>query len=741
MTKLPPRSLALVLFAVAAACAKHSGSVAGLVAGTPPRFETRTEISTGVGTHSDYRVADFNGDGVLDMAVISLTGELRILLGDGTSFVGAQEQQIGGVPSWIAGGDFDSDGDQDLVIVRSGADSTDLWLNDGAGTFSPSGSILGQADSVTVGDLNGDGNLDIAVARPGADDLTVAFGDGTGNFSSQTLVALPGGGKAFSPVIGDLDRDGIGDLAVADPINDRVVIYRGSNYSNFGTEYCELLVPGAPGGLVFGDLSGDGQTDLVVSAFNANRYVVITQLLGSQPQVQGGGGGVFGNPCNYQSFNVQVPARPSLATVGDVTGDGVNDLVACLAFNATMCIAPGLAGGGVTTQFLLDSTGLPLRPFVADFDGNGRNDLFALSGLGDRVNLWFAKADGTLAGARNYNSGLPGSSWIEGGDFDGDGDAEILTGSQANTQLSVLGGDGSGGLAVEALVNVGLPVYQIESADLDSDGLPDLVVGVEGGLRLLRNRSTPGSYQFDVLPGSPAVIASSNYPFGIALADFDRDGDFDIAACDYVGGGVHIVPGTPTPFQFGSESVVALGGGPVDVVAADFTGDGLFDLAVSRAEEADIVVLRNDGAAGFSPFLNVPVGQSPNYLVTADFNRDGRADLVVSNANSGTVSVLFGSASGLSGQSYAAGAAPTALLARDLTGDGIVDILVTSLTSGDFRVLVGDGNGSFPLLPTFAGTFGASDAVLQDMNGDGKPDLMISSLITNRVSLVRNIRQ
>ncbi|MCU0863101.1 MAG: VCBS repeat-containing protein [Planctomycetes bacterium] len=739
MTKLPPRSLALVLFAVAAACAKHSGNIAGLSAGSPPRFETRSEISTGVGTHADYRVADFDGDGKLDMAVISLTGELRILLGNGTSFVGAQEQQIGGLPSWISGGDFDSDGDQDLVIVRATVDSTDIWLNDGAGTFTPGGAIAGQADAVAVGDLDADGNLDIALARPGADDLTVAFGNGSGGFSSQVMVQLPGGGKAFSPVIGDIDRDGIADLAFADPGNDRVVIYRGGNASTFGSDYCELNVPGAPGGLVFGDLSGDTRPDLVVSAFNANRYVVVTDLFG--PTLRGGGGTIFGNQCQFVSFDVPVPARPSLAAIGDVTGDGVNDLVACLAFNATMCIAPGLPSGGVSTQFLLDSTGLPLRPFIADFDGNGRNDLFALSGLGDRVNLWFAKADGTLAGARNFSSGLPGSSWMEGGDFDGDGDSELVTGSQANTQLSVLGGNGSGGLAVETLVEAGLPIFQIKSADLDNDGRPDLVVGVQGGIRLLRNRSTPGNYSFEVLPGSPAVIASSNYPFGIALADFDRDGDFDIALCDYEGGGVHIVPGTPTPFAFGAETVVALGGGPVDVAAADFTGDGLLDLAVSRTDLADILVLRNDGAGGFAQFLAVPVGQSPNYLVTSDFNRDGRADLVVSNADSGTISVLFGSVNGLSGQTYAAGSSPTALLARDLTGDGIEDILVTSLTSGDFRVLVGDGSGSFPLLPTFAGTFGASDAVLQDMDGDARPDLMISSLITNRVSMVRNIRE
>jgi hypothetical protein len=150
-------------------------------------------------------------------------------------------------------------------------------------------------------------------------------------------------------------------------------------------------------------------------------------------------------------------------------------------------------------------------------------------------------------------------------------------------------------------------------------------------------------------------------------------------------------------------------------------------------------VLRNDGGLAFSQFLTVPVGDSPNYLITADFNVDGRADLVVSNADSGSVSVLFGLPTGFSGQSYPAGSMPTALLAEDMTNDGRPDILVASLAGGDFRVMVGDGKGGFPQLSSFPGTWGASNAVLQDMDADGRRDLVISSLITHRVSLVRNI--
>lgn len=739
MTQQHPRRLALVLAAaVAAGCARHSGDLAGVVVGSLPIFETRIDVPTGSSAHSDYYVADFNGDGKLDMAVISLTGELRVLIGSGTSFAIGQELQIGGLPSWMAGGDFDGDGDQDLVVVRSVGNTTDIWLNDGNGTFAQAGTLQVGADAlaVAVGDFDDDGDLDVAVSRPGAPEIVIGFGDGAGGFVGQQQITLPGGGVAFGLTAGDVTGDNRDDLIVSDTGQSRVLIFSGSAPTDFGTNYLELSVPGTPGAVALGDLSGDQVPDLVVSAFNANKYVVITSF-GIEGQLPGGGGG--GQVGFYSSFDIPVPARPSLATIADVTGDGVNDLVACLAFTASLFVWEQPQGKSESNTFVLDTTGYPLRPFAGDFDQNGKNDVTALAGNGSLVNLWLSRNSGALLGARSYDSGLPGASWMDGGDFDGDGDAELIVGSDSGTQLSILGALAGGKLAPEFTIDVGLPIHQLEVGDLDLDGRPDVVVGVPGGLRILRNQSTPGGYSFSMLPGSVGTIASGSYPFGITIGDFNRDGRQDIAFCDFVGGALHIVPGTATPFVFGAEIVIGLGGGPVDVAAADFTGDGLLDFAVSRQNLSDIVVLRNLGNNAYTEFLTVPVGASPNYLVTADFNRDGRADLVVSNADSGTVSVLFGTPQGFSGQSFAAGAAPTALLARDLTNDGAPDILVASLQSGDFRVLVGDGRGGFPLLPRFPGTLGASDAVLQDMTGDGLPDLMISSLVTNRVSLVRRV--
>lgn len=738
MNRLVARTSLLLLAALAAACSRSStGGGGGLGLGAQPAFETRVELETGSANHADYHVADLDGDTVLDMAVVSLTGELRVLLGSGASFSLGQQLQLGGLPLWLSGGDFDQDGDEDLVVVRSDAGETNILANDGNGTFSVAGSIASGANAlaVAVGDLNGDGALDVAVSRPSQPEVVCGFGDGALGFVNQTALALPGGGTAFHLAVGDADRDGDNDLVVADTALSRLVMFSGeTGGAGIGSQVCALDVSGVPGAVTFGDLNADGLDDVIVSAFAADRYVVITDI---QPPVPAGAGGVA--TCAYSSFDVDVPAQPSFAAVGDVTGDGLNDLVSCLAFHATIAVVPGVPGGALGDPIVLDSTGLPLRPFVGDFDQNGQDDVAALSGLGSRINLWLASADGRLGGARSYASSLPTAAWLEGADFDGDGDFEVVTGSTNDTNIAFLGGDGQ--LDLEFTLDTGAEIYQLKAADLDADGLQDLVVGVPGGVKLLRNTSTPGAYSFQVLSSSPVALGSGSYPFGIEVVDFDGDQRLDLVVCDYLGGGMHMVSGTAAPFEFGAEVVINVGGGPVEVVAADFTGDGLQDFAVSRTNQSDIAILRNEGGGQFVESLAVPVGLSPNYLVTADFDRDGRADLVVSNAASGTVSVLFGGQAGFAGSDYPAGSAPTALMAEDLTGDGIDDILVASLQSGDFRVLVGDGSGGFPLLPSFPGTLGASDAVLQDMTGDGLPELLISSLVTDRVSLVRNIRQ
>lgn len=729
----------LAAVAVLAACARHDTGAAGAGPLGVPLFETRLEIPTGTGEHADFQVADFDGDGFMDMVVISLSGEMRVLHGNNTGFVVGQSLNLGGGPIWLASGDFDRDGARDLVVVRNTGNTTDVYRNDGQGTFTVMASLpVGQdALAVAVGDVDFDGSLDVLVARPEAPEIVVYLGDGLGGFTAATPITLPGGGVAFTLTLADATRDGLLDVIVADPVRSRVLVYPGTMPNQtFGSNLpLEFSIPGAPRAVSVGDLTGDGRGDMVVSAFESQRFVVVTDFTVAPPL--GGGGTV---PVVYQSFDVPVASAPSLSIIADATSDGLPDLVACLGSYASVVVVPQLPNGTLGEQIQYDATGLPLRPFVGDLDRNGRNDLCVLSGLGDRVNLWLARDNGELFGARNYETGLPNAPWLAGGDFDRDGLPEVVMASLDSTLVKFMQRRADGTLGVVHTVDLGMQVFQVRTADLDRDGRLDVVASVIGGLKFLRNRSTRGELEFELVPGLVGTIGTLTGPFGFAVADLDRDGDFDLAIADFVGNALHVIPGTARPFQFGAQRTLPMSGAPIDVVAADFTGDGRLDLAVSRVQASDITVLRNAGSLEFEEFLSIPVGQAPNYLITADFDGNGRADLVVSNATPGTITVLFGSRAGFTTQVFPAGATPTALLAQDLTGDGRLDVLVTSLVSGDFRVLVGDGEGGFPSLVRFPGTRGATSAVLLDMDVDGKRDLLIASLLTSRVSLVRNIR-
>jgi hypothetical protein len=735
MTRPTPAALRFLLLGAAAAagCAKHHDGLSSVGNVTVPEFETRTEVPTGTTGHADFAVGDFNGDQRTDMVVASFTGEIQVMLGDNGTWSQGQQVVLTGTPVWMASGDLDGDLDLDLVVVRRDAGLATVLFNDGHANFTvgPSLPVGTDALAVVVGDIDGDGAPDILVSRPVSPEIEVFVNDGHGSFAVGPTVSLPGGGQPLTMAYGDVTHDGIPDLVVVDSGNQRLLVYQGgSSALDIVTAPVELQVPGNPATCAIGDLNGDGFPDLAVSAFDTGQIVEITAFPVSP--------GIIGF-ASMTSTTVQVDGAPSLCAVGDVTGDGRNDVVACIATRATMVVVPQQADDTPGVPFQLDATGMPLRPALADANGDGRLDLFALSGFGDRINLWLARADGKPAGSRNFDTGLLFSDYVTAADFDGDGFSDAAVGDNFDNHVAFLQNDGAGGLHLTQTVELGRGVFNVRATDIDGDGKPDVLVPVDNGVKVLRNHSTPGNLAFDVLPGvGPDAFGAGTGPFGVTAADLDGDGLKDLAVVDYAGGTLQVLHAT-APFEFVAGDTIAIGGGPIDVAAADFTGDGIVDLAVSRSTHADILVLQNDGHGHLSLFVSLPVGSAPNYLFTADFDGDHRADIVVSDGNADTVTVLFGGDQGFRSATYPAGNGPTALAARDLTGDGVPDILVASLIGGDCRVLVNDGHGNFPNVFPFPGVIGATSAALGDFDADGDLDLVLATIVSNRLSLITNI--
>jgi hypothetical protein len=194
----------------------------------------------------------------------------------------------------------------------------------------------------------------------------------------------------------------------------------------------------------------------------------------------------------------------------------------------------------------------------------------------------------------------------------------------------------------------------------------------------------------------------------------------------------------------------ANGAAVAGVTVGDVNGDGKLDLIVVNSSvtscggESGVGVLLGNGNGTFQAAVNYCSENSSNFVAAADVNGDGKLDLLVVNSvnvNSctsssceGAVGVLLGNGNGTFQPvvSYSSGGAnANSLAVADVNGDGKPDLLVTN--DGSVGVLLGNGNGTFQTAVTY-GTGGVSIAVA-DMNGDGKPDLLVADQIAVSSSL------
>jgi hypothetical protein len=171
-------------------------------------------------------VADFNGDGKLDLAVANYASNtVTILLGNGDgTLTAAASPATGSEPTSIAVGDFNGDGKADLVATDSGSNTVTILLGNGDATFTAGASpgTSSEPSFVAVGDFNGDGVPDLAVTNSGSNTVTVLLGNGDGTFTAAASPAT--GTKPFSVAVGDFNGDGKTDLTVANLTSDSVTV-------------------------------------------------------------------------------------------------------------------------------------------------------------------------------------------------------------------------------------------------------------------------------------------------------------------------------------------------------------------------------------------------------------------------------------------------------------------------------------------------------------------------------------
>jgi hypothetical protein len=239
---------------------------------------------------------DFNGDGKVDLAVSTFFQGGAIIIyqgqGDGTFLAGAQYTigtTLSQPPQAIVVADFNGDGKLDLALADGiEASHLSILLGNGDGTFQSEVEYAtgSYPYAIMAADFNGDGKLDLAVANANvaASSVSILFGNGDGTF--QTHVDYPTGVGAQSLALGDFNGDGKLDLIAADTASNTLSVLFGNGDGTF-QPHQDFVVGARPISIVARDFNGDGHLDLAVANNGSNtvsillRQIPIVALSGS----------------------------------------------------------------------------------------------------------------------------------------------------------------------------------------------------------------------------------------------------------------------------------------------------------------------------------------------------------------------------------------------------------------------------------------------------------------------------
>ena len=300
-------------------------------------------------------------------------------------------------------------------------------------------------------------------------------------------------------------------------------------------------------------------------------------------------------------------------------------------------------------------------------------------------------------------------------------------------------------------------------ADLDGDGKPDLVVAnyYDGNISLFRNISTNGTLSFGPRVDLPSFGGT---PWGLAVADVDGDGKLDLVVSDSSNNRVLVcrnisTVGTLDTNSFAAPVYFSVGTDPRAVRVGDLDGDGRPDIVCVNCGDNTLSILRNIGTAGsltansFASQVVLATGPEPHDLVLADVDGDGKPDLVQLNYipsffsvfRNASVPGVIDTNSFAARVDFATSGEGNSIIVGDVDGDGKPDVIV-GLASGSaiavYRNLASPGTldtNSFAPEVDFPAPGLVRGLAMGDLNGDGKPDIGLVGEEGDFMSVYQNV--
>jgi len=579
-------------------------------------------------------------------------------------------------------------------------------------------------------------NVAVMATAQGNGDNNAVFVLTTSNFSTGTFAPLPGLTAASAVAASDLNEDGAGDLVVVNDYNATsayVSVVLGNPDGSFQSAVNYPTAGNMSVAAVVDDINGDGKRDLIVASDDQHVSVLL-----------GNGDGTFQAA---QSFSAAVASNSiSSLITADLRGTGRKDIICSNGMvllnngDGTFSTVPGLA----FPTTMSSSSETPLGMASGDLNNDGKIDLVV--GNGDTIAIWLGNGDGTFRQGTSYAS-IGNSGYVTVSDLDGDGNLDIYSGL-ANGGL--YSGDDSNNASAYALMGNGDGTFQgaptitaqytgNNLGDINGDGIPDLITNILNqyneptlifSVELGTGKGTFTPVSTITLPATitvtssqflnPVTLSSANATIvSYAVGDLNGDGKADLAfLADYNGVNVYFVSLS--------------------------NGDGTFATPVGY------------GTPQIAPSNGYDITTTVGNLEIGDFNHDGKADLIF---NFNDIAGPFGNGLYLQGLAVLPGTgngttynapiftytynstttptannnAPTVDLVADLNGDGIPDLIVTSssfaivnsfgVITSTIQTYTGKGDGTFNSPNTVLSTNKLGPVVLADFNHDGKLDI------------------
>ncbi len=723
-----------IVYAFAAYATNSEGTTYSDVQLLKPSFQPVTAVAVG-DTPKSVAVGDFNGDGQVDIVTVnSRSANLSVKLGNGSGGFGAATNYAAGrTPDFVTVADVNGDTWLDLLVTNGDSRGTvSVLLGNGDGTFQAvtNYAVGNNPVSVTVGDFNGDGRADLAVANQFSNTVSVLLANTLGGF--KAAVSYTVGAQPDAIVIGDFNGDHILDLATANRGSGDVSILAGRGNGDFYRAQ-NFHVGVSPSGLVAADFNSDGLMDLAVADQATNTVNVL--LSGNFKPVKlaivGGP-----NPLAFQKpMSFGTAAQPVSIVVGDFNSDGNLDLATAdqLANAVSVLLGNGDGSFGAATNVNVGNK--PQSLAVGDFNGDHRDDLVIANAFSNTVSLLLQPSAPTI-GAPTATDVTPDSATLHA-NVTSDG-SDTITQRGFQYQLLSIDGHSQKSPVVTVWADGSIGAFSVDIERLVPGGTYQYWAFATNSLGI--NESVAAEFT------TPAVVPTVVHASGHYVTS--TEAMFAGWVANDGGAGIS-ERGVIYSLTYNNAEPQLDGAGVVKVVADGATGRFTLDVKDLLPGATYSFVMYATNRVGttytkvqllspvFQPATSVDTGDTPSVVAVADFNGDHNADFVTINSRTGDLGLQLADGQGGFGMpvSIAAGLSPTAVAVGDVNGDGFKDLVVTS-SDGLVSVLISNHDGTFEEAMQFEVDVQPSSVALGDFNSDGYLDIAVANEFSSSVSVL-----